>query len=109
VSNDDIGIPLANEPSDQSAIFKRWFQFPVVDIQYLIFKSEASGDLAGFCGASLSQWSAGHVPVTDVAIGDGHHFDFVSGGGPECGSAATFVFGIIGVCSEADDAERCSG
>jgi hypothetical protein len=59
--------------------------------------------------AALGEFAAGVAPVADVAIGDGAEFDVVAEFGPFDGGAAGFVFGIVGVGSENDDAEFAVG
>jgi hypothetical protein len=63
----------------------------------------------GFGVAALGEFAAGIAPVADVAIGDGAEFDVVAEFGPFDGGAAGFVFGVVGVGSENDDAEFAVG
>ena len=105
VGDDNIGIPVSDEAGDEPSIFECGFEFAVVDIEDLIFDTEFAGDFGGFCGASFCEGTSGHIPVADIAIGDGDHFDFVSVCGPEGGGATALVFGVVGVGTEADDAE----
>ena len=109
VCDDNIGVPGADEASDESSIFECGFEFAVMDIEDFVFDAKFACDCGGFGGASFGEWSAGHIPVADIAIGDGDHFDFVSQCGPESSGAATLVFGVIRVSPEADDAEALCG
>ena len=109
MGDDDIGIPFADDLGDEFAVFEGGEQFAVVDVEHLGSDTPFGGAGFGFGVAALGEFAAGVAPVADVAIGDGAEFDVVAELGPFDGGATGFVFGVVGVGSEDDDAEFGDG
>ncbi len=100
----DVRFPFANQADDLLAHFERRQQLAVVVV-------EPGGDAQDTGGAlhlglaPLGQRFAGFTPVTNVAVGDGDEFHMVAGRRPQRCRAAGFDLAVVGVRSEADDAE----
>ena len=109
VGDDDIGIPFADDFGDEFAVFEGGEQFAIVDVEHLGSDSPFGSAGFGFGVAALGELSSRIAPMTDVAIGDGAEFDVVAEFGPLDGGAAGFVFSVVGVGSEYDDAEFAVG
>ena len=109
MGDDEVGIPLTDHLGDEFAVFEGGKELAVVDVEHLGSDTPFGGAGFGFGVAALGEFAAGVAPVADVAIGDGAEFDVVAEFGPFDGGAAGFVFGVVGVGSENDDAEFAVG
>lgn len=109
VGDDDVGLPLADDFGEEFAVFEGGQKFAVVKVQH--FAGDAPFLSAGFDfgDAALGQFTPSVAPVADVAIGHGAEFDVMALFGPFDGGAAGFVFGIIRVRTEDDDAKFAIG
>lgn len=76
-----------------------------MDVEHLGGDAPFGGAGCGFGVAALGEFAAGISPMTDVAVGDGAKFDVVAELGPFDGGATGFVFGVVGVSAEDDNAE----
>ena len=70
VSNDDVRIPLADQSGNYAAILKRGFEFAVMDVEDFTGNAQAFGNESRFSRATFGERTAGHLPVTNVTIGN---------------------------------------
>ena len=80
-------------------------KFAVVDVEDFGGDAEAAIDLLHFLPAAQGERSSRHLPVADIAIGGGDEFDVMSRLSPHHGDSRAAVFGVVGVCSEYDNAQ----
>lgn len=109
MGDDEVGIPFADDLGDAFAVFEGGEEFAVVNVEDLGGDPPFGSAGFGFGVAALGEFAAGIAPVADVAIGDGAEFDVVAEFGPLDGGATGFVFSVVGVSSEYDNAEFAVG
>ena len=74
-----------------------------MDIKNLRYDSQPLGHFGRFSRSAFRERPACHAPVANIAVGDGDKFDVMTLFRPECSGASSFVFGVIGMSTEADD------
>ena len=105
MGHDDIGLPVADQPCDRAAMLERRLQFAVVDVEHLRGDLEDACRFLDFVLAALGERAAGHLPVPDVAVGDGDELDVMPELRPLRRGAAGLQLAIIRMGAEADDAQ----
>src|SRR5215813_4690991 len=82
VCDDDIRVPLPDEPCDHAPVLERRQDFAIMDVQHFGGYAETAAYFHHLFRAALRQRAAGHLPVTDVAVGRRNQLDVVPGLGP---------------------------
>jgi hypothetical protein len=106
MTEDEIGVPFADESGDFAAVLQVRFQFAVVDVEHLGGDTEKARGLHYLRQPAFGQRTARLAPMADVAIGDGDEFHLVSFGGPHRRGAAGLDFTVVRMGAEADDTQR---
>ena len=85
----DVGLPVADEARDGLAILERRRQLAVVDVEHFVLDAEDARAVGDLRLAPLGERPAGHLEVSDVAVGHRDELHFVAARGPQRGHAAT--------------------
>ena len=88
----------------ETAILQRRLQLPIVDRQHFRLDAQDLVRRLHFRQPALGERFPIHLPVPDIAIGDGDEFDVIPQLGPLDRGATGAQLGVVGVCAEDDDA-----
>jgi hypothetical protein len=88
MAHDDVRLPFADEPGDQTAILQRGQQFAVVNVQHFGGDAQDAGTAFHLRLAPAGEGPSGVAPVADVAVGHGNELDVMSLGRPQGRHAA---------------------
>src|ERR1044071_3388796 len=101
-AHNDVGFPLPDEPGDKPAIFYRWQQLAIVNIQNFAGHTQDLIGLLSFGFAPFCQRSTSFAPMPDVSIRDGDQLYVMSFCRPHRSNAASLDLAITRVSPKAD-------
>jgi hypothetical protein len=102
--DDDVRLPLANHTRDELAVLQRRHQLAIVNVEHLGGHPELFGAGGGFGRAAHRQRSARLLPVAHIPVRDRNELHMMPQPRPLHRRACRFVFRIIRMRAEDDDA-----
>jgi hypothetical protein len=103
MGDDDVGLPLADQPRDGLMILNGRLQRPVMVIEDLEVGADELGAVFDLGPPAMNELGPRLFLVADVPVRHGHEFDGTTRGDPESGRPGRPGLAIIGVRPEADD------
>src|SRR6185369_17337959 len=73
---------------------------------HLVLDAEDASTVGDLCLAALGERTAGHLEVSDVAVGHRDELYFVTARGPQRGDARRFQLRIVWMRAKGDDPQR---